>query len=128
MLQKTELRFFGNAAEVISLHCLRFSFDFGWCFFVPLFHKSFNQVIWRLFASVKIEQICCILNAWLLLQKIPQFHLISWCRNFVERYSFHIISSDSREAIGNCAFPKSFYTGKLGEITVFYAVCSKYSF
>ena len=27
------------------------------------------------------------------LQKIPQFHVISWCGNFVERYSFRIFLS-----------------------------------
>ena len=29
------------------------------------------------------------------LQKVLQFHLISWCRNFVERHSFRIASGDS---------------------------------
>ena len=42
------------------------------------------------------------------LRKIPKFHLISWCGNFEERYSFRIVSGDS---------PR-----KLGEISVFYAV------
>ena len=32
------------------------------------------------------------------LQKLPQFHLISWCGNFVERNSFRIVSGDSPEA------------------------------
>ena len=56
------------------------------------------------------------------LQKLPLFHLISWCWNFVERHIFRIVS-------GNCAFPQIFHTRKLGEITVFYAMqfYSKYS-
>ena len=29
------------------------------------------------------------------LQKIPQFHVISWCGNFVERHSFRIVSCNS---------------------------------
>ena len=31
------------------------------------------------------------------LRKIPQFHLISWCGNFVEGHSFHIVSGGSPE-------------------------------
>ena len=27
-------------------------------------------------------------------EKIPKFHLISWCGNFVERYSFRVVSGD----------------------------------
>ena len=42
-------------------------------------------------------------------RKIPKFHLISWCGNFVERH-------------GNCVFPQNFHTRKLVEISVFYAV------
>ena len=42
------------------------------------------------------------LQCLLKLHKIPQFHIISLCRNFVERRSFH--------------------TRELGEITVFFAV------
>ena len=33
------------------------------------------------------------------LRKIPWFHLISWCGNFVERHSFHIILGDSPETM-----------------------------
>ena len=44
------------------------------------------------------------------LRKIPLFHLISWCGNFVEMHSFET------------AFPLNLYTTKLGEITVFYVV------
>ena len=33
------------------------------------------------------------------LLKIPKFHLIFWCRNFVKRYSFHRVSGDSRKLL-----------------------------
>ena len=35
----------------------------------------------------------------LTLRKIPWFHLISWCGNFVERNSFRIVSGDSPETM-----------------------------
>ena len=43
--------------------------------------------------------------------KIPKYHLIFWYVNFVEKHSI---------------FPQNFHTRKLGEISVFYAVFSKY--
>ena len=57
-------------------------------------------------------------------------NLISWCENFVERHSFHIVSGYSFHILfairpklcGNCAFPQNFNTRKLGEFTVFFAV------
>ena len=33
------------------------------------------------------------------LRKILQFYLISWCRNFSERHSFHSVSDDSPETL-----------------------------
>ena len=60
--------------------------------------------------------------------EMPQFYLISWCRNFVERHSFCICSVILKLCIcilklcGNCAFPQNFHTRKLGEITVFNVV------
>ena len=33
------------------------------------------------------------------LRRIPQFHLKSWCGNFVERHSFRIVSDVSPETI-----------------------------
>ena len=52
---------------------------------------------------------------------MPQFHLISWCGNFVERHSFHKLCRNCSKLCGNCDFPQNFLTRKLGEITVFYA-------
>ena len=54
-----------------------------------------------------------------ILRKTPQFHLISWCGNFVVRHSYRIVSG---ELCGNCAFSQNSHTRKLGEYTVFYAV------
>ena len=51
-----------------------------------------------------------------MLRKIPKFHLISWCGNFVEST---VIRS---KLCGNCAFPWNFHTKKLGQIRVFCAV------
>ena len=56
------------------------------------------------------------------MRKVPQFHLIPWCGNFVERRSFRIVSGDSPKTMRNCAFPQHFHTRKLGEITVFQVV------
>ena len=42
------------------------------------------------------------------LGKIPKFHLISWCENFVERHSFHWTSSESPEALRKLCFSKKF--------------------
>ena len=33
------------------------------------------------------------------LRKTPYFHLISWCENFVEKYSFRIVSGESPETM-----------------------------
>ena len=35
----------------------------------------------------------------LTLRKIPKFHLISWCENFVERHSFRIVSGEMPETM-----------------------------
>ena len=56
------------------------------------------------------------------LRKIPKFNLMYWCENFVKRQSFRIVSDESPELCGYCAFPQNFHTRKFGEITVFFAV------
>ena len=55
-------------------------------------------------------------------RKIPYFHLISWCENFVEKHSFRIVWANRPKLCGNCAFAQNLHTSKLGEIEVFYAV------
>ena len=52
------------------------------------------------------------------LHKIPQFHLISWCGNFIERNSFR----KSPKFMPKFCLSTNFHTRKLQEITVFYAV------
>ena len=52
------------------------------------------------------------------LRKMPWFHLISWCGNFVERQFPHNFARFAR----NCAFPQNLHTMKLGDIPVFYPV------
>ena len=56
------------------------------------------------------------------LGKIPQFHQIFWCGNFVERQSFHIVSGNSPETMRKLSVSTKFSTRKLCEIMVFYAV------
>ena len=56
------------------------------------------------------------------MHKIPSFHRISWCENFVKR----TVSTEFRvihpRICGNYAFTQIFYTRKLGEIMVFCGV------
>ena len=41
------------------------------------------------------------------LRKLPWFHLISWCGNFVERHSFYIVLGESPETMRKlCLFTK----------------------
>ena len=56
------------------------------------------------------------------LRKITQFHLISWCKNFVEKHIFRIVLGESLRSIQTLAFPQNVHTWKLGEITVSYTV------
>ena len=48
------------------------------------------------------------------LRKVPQFHLISWCGNFPEKHNLRKLLLST-----------NLHTGKLGEITVFYAVARR---
>ena len=77
--------------------------------------------------------VVCIIAQWLThygtiafnpktLQIIPEFHLISWCGNFVERHSFCIGFSESLKTLRKLCLFKNVHTGKLREITVFFAV------
>ena len=55
----------------------------------------------------------------ILLRKIPQFHLISWCGNFAERHSFHKVSGSSpktmRKMCLSAKFPKVSWMQKKAE-------------
>ena len=55
------------------------------------------------------------------LHKIPYFHLISWCENFMEAHSVHSLT-DHPKLCRNCAFSQNFHTRKLGEIMVLFEV------
>ena len=57
------------------------------------------------------------------LRKIAQFHLISWCGNFVEKHSFLIVSGKSLETMRKLCLSAKFLHQELGEITLFFAVC-----
>lgn len=42
-------------------------------------------------------------NCYLPLHKLPEFHLTSWCRKFVETHSFRRVSGESpKETVGFC--------------------------
>ena len=43
----------------------------------------------------------------------------------MERHTLRIVSGNSPETMGNCAFPQNFQTMKLSEMTVFYAAIAR---
>ena len=47
------------------------------------------------------------------LGKIPQFHLIFWCGNFVERQSFHIVSGNSPKTMRKLSLSTKFSHQKI---------------
>ena len=47
------------------------------------------------------------------LRKIPQFQLISWCGNFAERHSFHIVSGDSLKTMRKLCLSAKFSHQKI---------------
>ena len=53
-----------------------------------------------------------ILHRSTLLRRIPKFHLITWCTNFVETHSFLSFSGDTPKLSGNCRFPQNSRTKK----------------
>ena len=56
------------------------------------------------------------------LRKVPLLHPISWCGNFVESHSFHIVSGDSPETMRKLCLSTKFPHQEIRWITVFYAV------
>ena len=68
-----------------------------------------------------LNQACSALNQ--LLHKIPKFHLISCCGNFVERHSFHRVWGDSPETLRNLCLSTKFLHQEIRlNFSVFYAV------
>ena len=55
-------------------------------------------------------------------KKIPKFHLISCCGNFVERHSFRKGLGNSPKTLRKVCLSTNFHTSKLREISVFCAV------
>ena len=58
----------------------------------------------------------------LALRQLSWFHLIFWCRNFVEVHSFRRVSGDWLETLRKLCTTTKFLHRKLGKISVFYAV------
>ena len=56
------------------------------------------------------------------MRKIPYFHLISWCRNFVERHSFSIVSGESPETMRKLCLSAKFLHQEIRWNYGFYAV------
>ena len=50
------------------------------------------------------------------MRKLPKFHLISWCGNFVEVHSFRVWK------LAETAFPPNLHNKNLGKILVFCAM------
>ena len=71
----------------------------------------------------KCRWVCGHGCSFLPLRKIPKFHLISWCINFLEKHSFRRVSRERQKLEANFTFPQNFHTRKLGETSVFYAMC-----
>ena len=69
---------------------------YGYLFILTIFFTWGN--ILTLIQSL-VSTISYFLSFFLPLRKIPSFHLISWCGNFVERHSFLIVSGDSPETM-----------------------------
>ena len=55
----------------------------------------------------------CYAQLTVTLRKIPKFHLIYWCGNFVERHSFHRVSSKSPETLQKLCLSTKFLHQKI---------------
>ena len=66
------------------------------------------SVWWKKIRNVMLVNIISVIYVNITLHKIPQFHLISWCGNFVERHSFRIVSGDSPEAVRKLCLSTNF--------------------
>ena len=59
---------------------------------------------------------------WLLMCRIPKFHQISWCENFVERHSFHRVSGKSPKTLCILCLSIKCLHQEIKWISVFYPV------
>ena len=68
--------------------------------------KGFSYEFCEIFRASILQRTCEGLN--LALRKITEFHIISWCGNFVERHSSRIVSGNSVETLRKlCPFTKT---------------------
>ena len=70
------------------------------------FRLSFVQPMWGNTMTRQCQQ--CSRTLCLALRTIPKFHLMSWCRNFVETLIFHRVSGDSRKTLGKLCVSTNF--------------------
>ena len=83
------------------------------------FAEHFRELASKYIVNIKGSILTACLRA---LRKISKFHLMSWFGNIMETQFSQSFGWYTRKLCGSCAFPENFYTRKLGEITVFYAV------
>ena len=78
---------------LIQLHCEVGGICFDvWFNILHILHGRFGS-------KISLLQNLGLWTKKLALRKIPYFHLISWCGNFMERHSFRIVSGDSPETM-----------------------------
>ena len=67
----------------------------------PILLSKIFQKLTKIFCKDLLQRLQFVGRKALLLslRKIPYFHLITWCGNFVESHSFRIVSGDSPETM-----------------------------
>ena len=68
------------------------------------------SVWWKKIRNVMLVNIISVIYVNITLHKIPQFHLISWCGNFVERHSFCRVYSVLITSFSLTLFSVGFFT------------------
>ena len=61
-------------------------------------------------------------------EKYRNFHLISWCGNFVERHSFRIVSAESPKTMGKLCLSTKFPHQEIRWKLRYFLQCSLYVF
>ena len=86
--------------KILTPNCLKKlrSEKISYCLVKPVLKKLVKWVMRSSETDIVFEK--QVLKKFLpTLQKIPQFHLISWCGNFVERHSLCTVLCDSPETM-----------------------------
>ena len=97
----------------------RFWWKWKLCLSTPTVERNVDSNYWQYFGSSESYcrqecQLPLLAEFWQLsLQKIPYFHLISWCRNFVEGHSFCIVSADLPYTMHKPYFSRKFLHQKI---------------